>query len=109
MNVFRNQLSHVVIGEKNFSVSRTIPDQVMSVGEILQRYVRGQSIDAVPPVYTESDLVPVNWERMDEIERIEYTRTQKKFLKEAVGRIQAEKTTDAVSAPETSKRVEPVD
>lgn len=80
MSKYRSVETHRLVGEVNTMPSCTVPDQALSVRAILERYVRGQSVENFPGVYTDSDLVPVGWERMDQIERMDYARAMKDDL-----------------------------
>lgn len=72
---------HSAVSEQNILPSRTVPDQVLSLREMVARYAQGGSVEMFQPVYTDNDLIPDNWERWDEIDRIEYARALKIDLK----------------------------
>lgn len=61
---FRNIINYEEYkGEINTQVSQTIPDQAMSIKEILERYARGLPIEQFKPNYdddgvTEDDYLP---------------------------------------------------
>jgi len=95
-------------GEVIESPGLTVPGQALAVRDILERYVRGRDVETFAGVYTDSDLVPDGWERMDEIERIEYTRAMKADLETKVKRVRDSKPTvpPGPSDP-ASTRVEP--
>lgn len=65
--------SHTVQKEKGGGKSLTIPDQTMSISEILQRYVRGQSLGghADEGQYYEDDDAR-DLDRMELTDRMEY-------------------------------------
>jgi len=74
----------IAVGEVNYLPSLTIPDQALSLQEMIKRYVSGGSVEAFTPVYTEDTLVPDDWERMDTVERLEHTREMKRSIQKAV-------------------------
>lgn len=53
--------------EENDQPSKTIPDQTMSIGEILKRYASGLPLGGVKtPLYEgEESEVPANWDKLD--------------------------------------------
>lgn len=57
---------HKVKGEENKFPSQTIPNEAMSIREILVRYSRGMPIDTRVPIYDEeNDLGSLNPRKMD--------------------------------------------
>jgi len=54
--------------------SVTVPGQVHSIKQILERFRRGQGVQSFPGVYNPE--VPPGYETMDKIERIEAAREQ---------------------------------
>jgi len=72
---------HSAVSEQNILPSRTVPDQALSLREMVARYAQGGSVEMFQPVYTDNELIPDNWERWDEIDRIEYARALKIDLK----------------------------
>lgn len=86
---------HPAVSEVNILPSRTVPDQALSLREMVARYAQGGTVEMFQPVYTDNDLIPDNWERWDEIDRIEYSRALKLDLKartdEFIARKEAEK------------------
>lgn len=72
---------HPAVSEVNILPSRTVPDQALSLREMVARYAQGGSVEMFQPVYTDNELIPDNWERWDEIDRIEYSRALKLDLK----------------------------
>lgn len=65
-------------GEVNNMPSMTIPDDTMSVAEIMERYARGLPIAGQKvPSYELSEeeneaLIPADWEKLDISERVEF-------------------------------------
>lgn len=56
--------------------SLTIPGQVLPIRTVLDRFRRGQSVQSFAPVYNEE--FPPGYEKLDQIERIEFAREQAK-------------------------------
>jgi len=109
---YRNQITHAYDGEK-FVLKNviTVPDQALSVRDILDRYVRGRDVETFAGVYTDSDLVPDNWERMDQIERTEYVRSMKEDLVQKMKRATSRptKASDEEVLTPSPSRVEPAE
>lgn len=57
--------------EKNFGPSQTVPDQTMSIKEILDRYARGLPMDGKVPIYEGEDGDGIDPRRLDLVERQE--------------------------------------
>jgi len=65
------------VGEINTLPSLTIPDQVLTMDELVRRYVRGDpNVTQFQPVYSDNDDLP-NIETMDEMEKLEMARALK--------------------------------
>lgn len=64
--------------------SQTIPNQTLSLVELVERHVRGQGVATLTPRFTpdEFDDLP-DLEKMDKIDRIELAREVNKKVKEA--------------------------
>lgn len=71
-------LAPKIRGEINTLPSLTVPDQAMSIAEILNRFVKKLPLDVLPGVYTDDDFLPAEIERMDAIERKQYAMDMKK-------------------------------
>lgn len=55
--IFRNIINYEEYkGEVNTQISQTIPDQAMSIKEILERYARGLPIEQFKPHYDDDDV-----------------------------------------------------
>lgn len=72
-------------GETNNLPSRTIPDQSMSIKEILDRYRRGLPLSAGKvPIWDgdegDNPITPPNWDQMDLSEKDDYMREQARKL-----------------------------
>lgn len=69
-------------GETSFRPSKTVPDQAMSIQEILRRYASGQPIGGMKvPLYEGEDEFP-DPNTMDLVDRQEYTEMVKNELKQ---------------------------
>lgn len=64
--------------EENNQKSLTIPDQAMSIKEILNRFARGLDVEGFKPVYDDDDITLDDYlpnpQTMDLAEREEYTQ-----------------------------------
>jgi len=69
-------------GEKNFSPSMTIPDQTLSIKEILERYARGLPMDGKVPIYEGEDGDGIDPRRLDISEREELRKLYTEELNE---------------------------
>lgn len=70
-----NYLEHLTEGEVNNSPSMTIPDQTLSIREILVRYSRGLPIpNTKTPIYEEDGMDMPDPKKLDLAEREEYQR-----------------------------------
>lgn len=68
--------------EKNRGVSMTIPDQSLSVKQIMDRYARGLPLEgAKVPIYDEGEELP-DWNRMDLVEKAEAIEDAKQEVKD---------------------------
>jgi len=79
------------IGERNGLPSLTQPSQTLSLRTLIERYTRGQSVETFQPTYTDDTLIPDNYERLTEIERLEYAREMQSDLAEQVKRARPQK------------------
>lgn len=96
--------------EVPYGVSMTIPDQTMSINEILTRFASGLPIDGerVPIYEGEEDDMP-DLEHMDLAEREEYVESAKRELAEIDERLTQEKRKKAVKPKEEPKDDKPND
>jgi len=81
------------LGEVNFGKSMTVPDQSMSIQEILVRFARGLSVSGERvPVYNgeDDDVFPANWHTMDFSEKIEYAEEHSELVKTLQEKFKAE-------------------
>lgn len=86
--------SNPIIGEVNNLPSKTVPDQALSLSEMLNRYVRGGDVEVFTPLYSED--FP-NVERMSELDRLDLAREMKSEL---------QSTTDAIKKIATDRRTQ---
>jgi len=74
-------------GEKNFGPSQTVPDQTMSIKEILDRYARGLPMDGKVPIYEGEDGDGIDPRRLDLSERAELKAQYTQELAELQGQL----------------------
>lgn len=86
-NDYTPDSGRVFLGDDQISL--TVPDQTMSLQEMLRRYAGGMGLvgNPSPPLYTEESWDFDSIDRMDKIERIEYIREQKAALKAVTQRL----------------------
>lgn len=77
----------VGLGEINNEPSKTVPDQSLSIKELFARYIRNGTFDddqQFPGVYTGADdlVIPVDFERMDQVEKIQLARDIKEGIQD---------------------------
>lgn len=75
-------------GEVNNEPSMTIPDQTMSMREILQRFARGLPVDVKVPIYDGEDDYFPDLSKMDLVDRENWINN----AKEEIDRIKRENT-----------------
>jgi hypothetical protein len=78
-------------GEINNEPSLTIPDETMSIREILSRYSRGLSVDQKVPYFDEEDYHP-DLSKMDLADREDYIEKVKQELKDLHEKLKTEDT-----------------
>lgn len=93
--VFKNHYnSRPVADEVNNKPSKTIPNQSMSVREIMHRFANGLPITGQKvPVYEPEDLdglVPPNWNTLDISEKHDYLAYQKAHVNDLTVKLQKE-------------------
>lgn len=60
---------------ENYSLpSLTVPDHVVSPRDLLARFKRGENISVFDPVFTDSEYIPDDIERMDRLDKIDLAR-----------------------------------
>lgn len=78
-----NQKDQGKFYEVNLEPTETLPDQSMSVQEILRRYASGLPLGGGrEPVYNEESESLMNYERLDKVGKIEVQRRYQERLKE---------------------------
>lgn len=78
-------------GEANYQPSLTIPDQAMSIREIMERYARGLPLDNVKvPIYNGEDDDFPDLAKMDLADRQAYIESKELELRELKNRIKAQ-------------------
>lgn len=95
--------------EKFTLPSLTIPDQTLSLKDLLSRYVRGADVPVFEPVFIDDDSgVPINLEKMTKQEKIDLARAAKADVQKMQAELQkkqAEKVSDAEEKPEPKPKV----
>lgn len=89
-------------GEINDEPSATIPDQTLTIREILTRYSRGLPIDQKIPVYDESEEYFPDPRYMDLAERQEYAEMYKEELQAYQERTKRQQTDGKTDVKTTS-------
>lgn len=79
--------------------SLTIPDQAMSLEELIARHTRGQSVVQLQPVYLGEDEDTPDVTRMDKIEQIEYGRSLATYTQGLRDRLRKKLDPDPVDPP----------
>lgn len=72
-------------GEKNDKPSKTVPGMTLSLRELLDRYIKGGSVEVFNGVY--DSTAPENIERLDPMERLDLARNLKGAIDDAQKRI----------------------
>lgn len=88
-------------GEKNFGPSQTVPDQTMSIKEILERYARGLPMDGKVPIYEGEDGDGIDPRRLDLSERQEIARLYTDELNEIKSRVGKNANLENTAPPRT--------
>ena len=87
-----NALDFPYKGEVNNQPSETVPDQTMTMREILTRYAKGQSIDGVKtPLWEEGEGYARDPETLDLAEREELATQAREELQQINDRIKSSK------------------
>lgn len=80
----KEKLHVTAFGETFTGPSLTIPDQSLSLKDLLERYVMGQSVETFQGHYNGEDHdVPLGIERMDQLEKLDLARQVRQGIKEA--------------------------
>lgn len=68
--------------------SKTIPDMTISLRQMLVRHKAGAKVKVFEPVYTgENSMIPVEFERMDQTEKVALAMKVADFIKTSRGRL----------------------
>jgi len=98
--MFRNSSNYVhslTRVECNDGPSTTVPDMSLSLRDLLNRHKAGGKVKVFEPVYTgENSMIPDDFERMDQMEKVELAKKVSDFVRTTRGRI--------ISAREAAKR-----
>jgi len=102
-----NSLYPTSIGyEKTSGNSETIPDQSLTVRQILDRFTRGLGVPGGKvPYYYGEDVEHPNFDRMDISERYEWFRSSKEFVDDTYKKANTEpvsQTTETIIEKQTS-------
>lgn len=100
LSPFQNAMLRVrkPIKERNLGISLAVPDMSLDLRELLNRHKSGNAVRMYQPQYVnpDSNVLPVNFERLDKIERRELLRSLPDFVQATRGRL--------MSAREAAKR-----
>lgn len=89
--------SHVRKGEDYTLPSLTVPDSVPTPRELLARFKRGENVAVFDPVFTDSEFIPDDYERLDKQEKLDMARELKASI--AAARARNTKPPGEASAP----------
>lgn len=80
--------------EINLQPSNTVPDQTMSIAEIMKRYATGQPLTSGREgIYVEeNDLLDTDLQRMDLVDREELLNKTKDYIAETQTKLQTKKS-----------------
>lgn len=73
--------------ERNYMKSVTIPDRTMTMRQLIERHQSGGTVKTFSPVFTDSELLPDNFERMDNLERAKLLKDLGQFVVTTRGRL----------------------
>lgn len=80
-------------GERNDGTSQTVPDQALTVAELVHRFTHGQSLGGSKAAIFDDDLdfdFPPDWEKFDLSEKVKYMREKQAELDELQRKYAAE-------------------
>lgn len=81
----------LTLGEVNLEPSLTIPDDALSIKEILDRYARGLPLGGERvPVYNGEELIP-DFDRMSTIDRMEWLQSNADYISSLKTELEASK------------------
>ena len=101
-----NRKDHEARGETNTKPSMTIPDQTMSIPELIRRYANGQSLGGVKtPIYEENDILNGRpFASFDLSEQHDIVRNAKNEYQETIDRLRNNKIQTAKENIKTEER-----
>lgn len=74
--------------EKFVNPSLTVPDQSMRIEDMIARHLAGHNMARYQPEYVpENSPIPVNFERMDKIQRAQMLKEVSLFVKDTRGKL----------------------
>lgn len=74
--------------ERNYQVSRTIPDRSLTLRQLIDRHNSGGRVKSFDPVFLgESSVIPAHFERMSLVERAEFAKKLPDFIADSRGRL----------------------
>lgn len=92
--------------EPLWGLSETVPGQNITPKEIVSRYINGQALPQMAGVYTDNNMLPDNFERMDKVQRAELAHKMLAIIADRQRRMQeraarARPATDAEPEPQS--------
>lgn len=92
------------------SPSMTIPDQSLSVAELVYRFSNGLSLEGKTPIWEEEDEItfPSNWDSLDLAEKHDFLRAKQAELQSLNDKLELQKRKESAAAleAEINKRVD---
>lgn len=68
------------VGEWNTKPSMTIPDQTLSMKDLVDKYIRGEHVEVFQGTYSDEDFS--EFDTMDKMEKLEYARQVGEVIQE---------------------------
>jgi len=101
-----NTEKHIAHGEVNSQPSKTIPDQTLSIPELIRRYASGQSLGGGRiPIYEENDMLNGRpFASFDLSEQHDIVRNAKNEYQETIDRLRNSKKQTAKEVINTEER-----
>lgn len=88
---FRTQYNYVQPkGETNTMPGLTMPDQTMSIPELLARYAKGMPLSVKQPIYAKDDLDMDEFRKLDPVDKHRLIRERMEELKQLRTRVEKE-------------------
>lgn len=94
--IYNRSIDDIKDGEIIKGKHMTVPDQALTVAELVYRFSHGQSLGATrTPMYDDLDPdavgLPPNWEKLDLAERFEFMQEKQQEIKDISDRLAAQK------------------